>query len=196
MGDIMEEYSKFLNKKDNKIKKCFIKLISKVLICFIIFLAILIVVKTDKNRGSKIYNYLYENNITFTKFNSLYEKYLKSYIPFKKTSNVKEVFSESIKYKEANIYEDGVALSVESDYLVPALNKGVVVYIGEKELYGKTVIIQGVDGIYTWYGNMNSINVSLYDYVEKGELLGEVDNKLYLVFQDDKEFLDYKKYIK
>lgn len=192
----MNNYSKFLNKNENKVKKFFIKLFSKILVCIMLFLSGLIVVKIDKNNGSKIYKYLYNNNISFAKINELYDKYLGGVLPFKKNSSVKEVFSETLKYKNINIYEDGVSLEVEDNYLVPSLDKGVVVYIGDKDSYGNTVVVQQIDGVYVWYGNMDSIDVSLYDYVKKGELLGEVSKKLYLVFQDGEEFLDYKKYLK
>ena len=38
--------------------------------------------------------------------------------------------------------------------------------------------------------------MKLYDYVEKGELLGETNNNtLFLTFQKNGEYLDYKKYI-
>ena len=34
-----------------------------------------------------------------------------------------------------------------------------------------------------------------YDYVEKGEILGTANKKLYMVFQKDNEFLSYEKYL-
>ena len=47
-----------------------------------------------------------------------------------------------------------------------------------------------------WYGNLDNVNVNLYDYVEKGSLLGEVkDTNLYLVYQKDGKYVDYKEYI-
>ena len=53
-----------------------------------------------------------------------------------------------------------------------------------------------VNGINTEYSNINASNYKLYDYVEKGKLLGEVDgNKLYLSFEKEGKYLDYKKYI-
>ena len=36
----------------------------------------------------------------------------------------------------------------------------------------------------------------MYDYVSKGSFIGEVNgDNLYLVFQKDGKFLDYKKYV-
>ena len=73
----------------------------------------------------------------------------------------------------------------------------MVVYIGEKENYGNVVIIEGIDGIDIWYGNMETTTVELYDYVEKSTYLGQTkDNILYLVYSKEGQFLDYKKYLK
>jgi stage IV sporulation protein FA len=80
--------------------------------------------------------------------------------------------------------------------MVPVLEDGIVVFMGEKEGYGNTVIVEQVNGVDVYYSNINSNNIKLYDYVEKGKLLGEVkDTKLYLVFQKDGKFLNYKKYL-
>ena len=81
------------------------------------------------------------------------------------------------------------------DYLVPALDSGIVIFLGDKEGYGKTVIIQQENGIDVWYSNLKEINLQLYDYIKDGSLIGSVDEKLYLVFIKDGEILDYQKYI-
>ena len=90
---------------------------------------------------------------------------------------------------------DGVSLKVSSDYLVPVINGGLVVFVGEKEGYGKVIILEQVDGIVCWYGNLDNVNVNLYDYVEKGSLLGSVSEELYLVFKNKGEIVSYEKYI-
>ncbi len=94
------------------------------------------------------------------------------------------------------MYEDGVKLTVESNYLVKSLDSGIVVFIGDKDKYGKTVIIQQMNGVDVFYGNVTS-SVNMYDYVEKGSLIGEtIDTNLYLAFQKEGSFVDYKEYIK
>ena len=48
-----------------------------------------------------------------------------------------------------------------------------------------------------WYCNVQNENVNLYDYVEKGNLLGEAKGKeIYIVYQKDGKYIDYKEYIK
>ena len=67
--------------------------------------------------------------------------------------------------------------------------------IGEKE-YGNTVIVQDDTGLEIWYSNINIGNITIYDYVKKGDYLGEaIDNKLIMIFKKDGEVEDYNKYI-
>ena len=168
------------------------------MVCIILFLAGLITMKIDKNNGKVIHNFFYEHNFNFAKVNQLYKKYFGSILPFDNITKDKtnEVFNEKIKYNAVNVYKDGAKLSVENNYLIPILESGVVIFIGDKEEYGQTVIIQQVNGIDVWYCNVTNINVNLYDYVSKGEFLAEAKNKeIYLLFQKKGAFLDYKEYL-
>lgn len=151
----------------------------------------------NKNFKMAFNEQVYHQNFPFSEVKKLYQQYFGdnfSLNGFGKEDT--EVFNEQMSYKNKNIYQDGVALEVSSNYMVPALESGIVVYIGEKENYGKTVIIQQVNGVDAWYGNIELNGIKLYDYVEKGKLLGEAINKtLYLAFQKDGKFEDYQKYL-
>lgn len=194
--------SKFLKKdssrKINTIK--YIKgLMARILISALLFLTVAIFIKTSPKNGELIYKYVYEDNIFYTKIKGYYDKYLSGVVPFNNLfnkENTKVVFNEKLTFIEKNKYLDGVKLKVTTNYLVPIKESGIVVYIGNKENYGNTVIIQGSDGNDIWYGNIENINVSLYDYVDKGDFLGEVNGEiLYLVFSKDGNFLDYEEFI-
>ena len=126
-----------------------------------------------------------------------YEKYFGNVLSLDKIVKKEQpVFSEKLSFNKIEKYENGIKLEVNNHYMVPLLESGIVVFIGEKEKIGNTIIVEGVDGIDTFYSNINVNSIKLYDYVEKGELLGEtIDNKLYLSFQKDGEYLDYKEYI-
>ena len=44
---------------------------------------------------------------------------------------------------------------------------------------------------------VNTNNLKLYDYVEKGSILGESStDTIYLYYQKDGKFVDYKEYLK
>ena len=195
--------NKYLKKSDKVIEetidyKKYIKIfLIKVLICVVIFISVLIAIKMNKSYKEIIYKNVYDSNFSFAKLNSLYKEYFGNILPFEEVlPNANPVFSEKISYKSSNVYKDGVLLSVEDNYLVPALESGIVVYIGEREEYGKVVIVQQVNGVDVWYGNVSVGEMKVYDYVEKGSLVGEVvDNEFYMVFMKDGKFLDYKEYI-
>jgi len=171
--------------------------INKILISVLLFIVLLIVVKVDSKYKEVIYRNVYEQNFSFAKANELYKKYFGDILPFDKIVPVDEVvFNEKMVYSNVSLYKDGVALTVAEKYLVPVIETGIVVFIGEKDEYGKTIIIQQTNGIDVWYGNVNVSDIKLYDYVKKGQLLGEViDNELYMVFQKNGDFLDYKEYL-
>ena len=166
------------------------KELSKLLLSIIIFLIGMILVKTGLKETIK--TKLYEESLPFQKLKNTYNKYLGNII---KVEETKEVFNETLVFNNISKYKDGVKLSVSSNYMVPILESGVVVFIGEKENYKNTIIVEQVDGVDVFYGNIKTNNIKLYDYVEKGELLGEANKELYLVFQKDGEYLDYKEYI-
>lgn len=188
------------NKKSKKVK--YIKsIIYKSLITVVLVLGVLILTKSSNKYKAIIKQNVFDKNFSFAEANKIYTKYLGSALPFKDVKlfkeEVKPTFEEKLKYTETNKYLDGVKLTVEKNYLVPIQESGLVVFKGEKEGYGNIVIIQQVNGVDMWYGNLGNINVNLYDYVEKGSLLGEVkDTNLYLVYQKDGKYIDYKEYIK
>lgn len=194
----IEEYR---NKKKNneveinsKLKRKIKSFINKVLISIIILLIGLIINKRNPSFSKKINKKLFEENINFIKLKKTYNKYFGKYIG--ETKQVEDVFTEKMNYKSKSIYKDGVKLEVESGYLIPAIESGIVVYEGEKEGYGYTVIVEQINGINVWYSNINPKDIKMYDYINKGDLIGEAkDKKIYLLFEQKGKFLDYKKYI-
>ncbi|GGJ67427.1 stage IV sporulation protein FA [Anoxybacillus voinovskiensis] len=75
--------------------------------------------------------------------------------------------------------ENGQGIMVETDNnaSVEAMSEGIVIFTGTKEKIGKTVIIQHADGSESWYGNLGTITVKLYDFVEKGKEVGKAANE-------------------
>lgn len=192
--------NKYLNKNKKKSsgKSFMYKFVTRVFICALIVLGLLIFLKFDKNNKQIIYKYLYENNINFATINNWYKQHFGDILPFQNIvkDSTKLVFNEDLVYEDASVYKDGVKLKVDSNYLVPIIESGIVVFIGNKDDYGKTVIIEQVDGVDVWYGNIDNINVSLYDYVSKGEFLAEANNSFYMVFQKNGQYIKYKDYLK
>ena len=183
---------------EEKIIKYLRSLIFRSLTVIVLFLILAILSKSSTTYKDTIVTNLYEKNISFTKIKNLYTKYLGGIVPLDKVApDTTPVFSEQLEYTNESIFYDGVKLEVIDHYLVPIIEEGMVVYIGEKENYGNVVIIEGIDGIEIWYGNMETTTVELYDYVEKNHYLGQTkDNYLYLAYSKEGTFLDYKEYLK
>lgn len=198
----MDEYKsvqRYLNKNNNKtkVKKTF-PILNKILLSGLLLVLSLCLCKTSNNIKNFINKNVYQTNISFAKFNKIYEKYFGSIFPIDDTKlgKVEPVFNEKLTYASKEDYKEGVKLIVGDNYLVPILESGIVVFMGNKDNYGNTIIIQQVDGIDLWYVGIENTDVKMYDYVEKGNLLGEsISNEIYLYYQKEGEFLDYKEYL-
>lgn len=197
----VKKYKDIINKNsskksnDNNLKKYFKGLVIRLLIVLLLFLTALIACKCNSQIKDKVYKYLYTEDISFTKIKKIYNKYLGGFLPIKKEVDTEKVFQEKLKYTDLSIYQDGIKLSVGNNYLVPALQEGMVVFVGDKENYGNTIIVEDLEGVRYWYGNITTSSLKLYDYIEKGSLIGETSTNLYLVFSKDDNYLDYEKYI-
>ncbi len=174
------------------------KYIRKLMMLIIITLIVLITLKNNASFKTKFYKYVYQDNIKFATINNWYTNQFGTPLPFSEFLISQEtipVFEEKLKYTSSSRYYDGVCLEVDYQYLVPSFDNGIVIFIGEKENYGKTVIVQQENGVDVWYSNLEEINVKLYDYIKKGSLIGMANQKLYLVFAQNGDIIDYKKYI-
>jgi stage IV sporulation protein FA len=171
---------------------------SKLLLIMVIFLCVLIYTKHSPHNKMNVYNRIFSSNIPFINISKVYNQYLGGVLPFQNFFlDNRTVFKEKLVYKEANIYKEGAALTVDPNYLVPVQEDGIVVFIGNKEDYGSTVIIQQINGIDLWYANITNLNVKIFDYVEQGSFLGEtIDDKLYLVYKKEGQVINYKDYLK
>ncbi len=193
------EYEQSRKKTNGKrrLKKSVKNFISRVMITIILFLVALILVKDNKEFKKILVDNVYNKSFKFTEAKKVYEKYFGTILSVDKIIPEEEqVFSEKIDYKKSNVYKDGVELTVQKEYLVPSLESGIVVFMGEKEEYGTTVIIQQINGVDVWYANIDAKDIKMYDYVKKGTLIGQTKSKkLYLVFQKEGKYLSYKEYI-
>lgn len=123
-----------------------------------------------------------------------------------KTGESKEEGSESqtaqlavpASGKVLESFEDnGQGIMVETDRpSVEAMNEGIIIEAGEKPDTGLTIVLQHSDGTKSWYGNLDKIDVALYDFVEKGKELGKTklsDNQkgtYYFAIKKGDDFID------
>ncbi len=175
--------------KNNNLKN----LLSKFLIAIIFFLSSIIFTNISDNNLLLYKEYVLTESLPFTKIKGWYEELFGEVLPDSKNNQM--VFDGKLLYKDIKDYYDGEQLTLNNNTLINNITSGIVVFIGEKDNYNNTVIIQGVDGVDAWYGNLENVSVKLYDYVEKNSVLGQTqDDKLYLVLKKDNDYLKYEDY--
>ena len=171
-------------------------LITRLLVATILLFVSIIYTNKSSYNNKLFKKYFLSNNISFSKVYNLYNKYLGNLIPIKDNVEEKTVFNEKIEYNDIKVFNNGYELYVNNNYLVPVINSGLVVFIGDRD-GKKSVIVQGVDEIDYVYSNITNLNVKMYDYISKGKLLGNsMGDKLYLTFLKDGKYLKYDEVFK
>ena len=185
---------------NKKVKKNYVAVyFTKILLSVIFLLASIIFINTSDKNLLRYKNTVFKKTIAFNKISDFYQKYIGDVLFMKKDTSkkIKSVFNEEFSYKNSKKYKDGYELTVNNSYLIPSLQSGIVVFSGEKKDYNKCVIVQGMDGVDIWYCNLNNTSLKLYDYIEKGSLIGDVKkNNMYIVLQKDNEYLNIDEYLK
>lgn len=68
----------------------------------------------------------------------------------------------------------GIDVPAPKDSKIMAFNDGEIVFAGNKNGYGKTVIVKQIDGREALYAHMNAYTVSIGDKVKRGDQIGNV----------------------
>lgn len=174
-------YEEYKNNKKDKPKNEILKKILGKLFTIIIFTMIVI---TISNYSSGFRNFIINDVLNstydFSKINKLINNFTTI---FKKdtTTNV-----SLVEEKTHEKYLDGVKYIIGENEEIKLKNSGIITYIGKKEGYNNTIIVQQSNGYYAWYGNVTE-SIKLYDYIEAGETIGISSNEYYYaLFKDDK----------
>lgn len=188
------------NKKvsSNILKSKYISfLFTRTLLAIIVILVSAIYVNINDKNLKNYKEKLFEKSLSFNKISKSYNKVFGKVLPLEiEKGTTKTVFNDGLSYSKIDKYENGFKLDMTSN-VVTSLYDGIVVFIGNKDNYKNTVIVQGSDGVDIWYGNVSNVSVTLYDYITKDTIIGEAaDNTLYLVFNKENEYLGYEEYLK
>lgn len=178
------------SKEGNKLSQEF----SKILLSIIFVLSSVIFMKLDEDNKIWFKKNVLESNLEFMKINEWYHHTFGEILPSVVDEKSSMVISEA-RMGERENYLDGYKIKTLKNTPVKTITSGLLVYMGEKEGYKNTFIIQGVDGIDIWYGNIDNTNFKLYDYIEEGQILGEsIEEEYYLVFEKDGKMISYEEY--
>lgn len=185
------------NVDGNTLSRFLFRVFIKSLLVVILFLGALIYIRQGDDNKANFKKVVYNNSLSFAKIYNLYSKYLGDALPFKNSikDDTKVVSTEKITYSDIKKENNGYMLTVSKDFTLSALKSGIVVEKKSNEKYGNLIKIQDKEGLEITYGCIDDLEVSLYDYVEKGELLGRTSGKLYLIFEKDGTYLLYEEYL-
>ena len=185
------------NVDGNTLSRFLFRVFIKSLLVVILFLGALIYIRQGDDYKANFKKVVYNNSLSFAKIYNLYSKYLGDALPFKNSikDDTKVVSTEKITYSDIKKENNGYMLTVSKDFTLSALKSGIVVEKKSNEKYGNLIKIQDKEGLEITYGCIDDLEVSLYDYVEKGELLGRTSGKLYLIFEKDGTYLSYEEYL-
>ncbi len=190
---ILKRHKERMKLKEKKATNFISKTFSKILLSIIFILGSCIYIHLNDSNKNVYKDTIFESNLTFAKMNHWYESMFGSILPSVPIEN-QVVAKEDITLGQMETYLDGYKLHTSSNQAISAIGSGILVYLDEKDGYGKTAIIQGVDGVDIWYGNLTDFNLKLYDYVEEGTIIGNSSGDYYLVFYKDGKPISYESY--
>jgi len=175
-----EEYkSKKSNKKSNN--KLIIRLLNKLFTIVIFTMLVVIISNYSPKFRNFIINDVLNNSMNFSKVNNLIDNLTGIFKNKNETKSVANIITNN-----SEKYLDGIKYTFEGIEDVYLKDSGIITYIGNKEGYNNTIIVQQSNGYYAWYGNVKE-SVKLYDYVEAGNKIGTSEKEYYYVLlKDDK----------
>ncbi|TKD70285.1 M23 family metallopeptidase [Pseudalkalibacillus hwajinpoensis] len=174
-----------------------------------LFLSAGILFKADSERVAPIQGYVSDLMVQDFQFATVKEWYEGKFgnpvalfptAPESETAGEKPVYALPASGKVLEDFETtgkGIMVETVLSSEVEAINAGVVTYAGNKDGTGQTVVVQHTDGSESWYGMLDSIDVSLYDFVQTKDKLGSVTNSedgetgtFYFAIKKNEAFID------
>ncbi len=147
------------------------KSLNRFLISIIIVLIVLILEKSD----IKVINV--KKNMNILKTSSVFSNI------FNQNNDIK-VDKQYIKCKKIKTNKNYSEIYLEDPYVI-SISSGIIIYIGYNKETLTTIILQDQAGNTYLYGNLNSVTIKLYNYVDFYQLLALAnDNILYFVAKD------------
>ncbi|WP_235822100.1 M23 family metallopeptidase [Gottfriedia luciferensis] len=204
--DLVEEQGKKVVNNSN--------FIFRSLLSAIIVLALAIILKSNSPLSSEVKNGLtkvYDNEFQFAALQKWYEDRFGSPLAFLPKLNDKTNIAGNDNYaipasgKVLQSFKtdgQGILIQTEANQKVESIKKGRVIFVGQKDNLGNTVIIQHDDGSESWYGKLGAINVKMYDEVSSKKVIGTVSSNnegnlgtYYFAIKMGEKFIDPKKVI-
>ena len=171
-------------------------LITRTLLAVIFVLGSIIFTNINEDNKKMYQSIVLEDSLEFTKINELYQSLFGKVDITHDNEDDATMVSGNITYTNVEPFKNGVKLTVGMNEIVNVITSGIVVFIGEKDDLGNTIIIQGNDGVDIWYSNITDTDIKVYDYLESGNILGTSNSDdIYITISKDGEFISYEEYM-
>ena len=171
------------------LKKSVRKGFSHLLLTIIFFLGGMISVRLHPEVKDILRTEIYEKSISYVKGREYYRKYFGNLFPKKTKDEYQAVLGEKV-LKNTSYEEDGfVHLDNSLGSAVVSFENGVIIYLDSDKL-----MIEQVDGVISSYYGIHCDEYKLYDYVDKGDILGVAKDEVLVRFEKNGEKVDYQKY--
>ena len=189
------KYKKKKNENPHfKLGKYLRVLIIKTIIVIVIFVSFYIYINMSNINKNKIEKIIYKSNISFAKIYDIYQKYFNFNLFKEKINDTINVSTTDFKYSKVLKLDNGYLFYTDNNYAA-ALKSGILVDKKKTNKYNNIITIQDKSGTEITYGYLNSVDVRLYDYVKKDEIIGSITNKLYIKIKKDGKYVSYKNYL-
>ncbi|MBM7648953.1 stage IV sporulation protein FA [Bacillus ectoiniformans] len=157
--------------------------------------------------GSEWFKRSMEKEFQFSKAAEWYESKLGQPLPFAveswETKKEKELAEpEYALPASGRVTQDfstngkGIMVTTGPEPFVKAIKDGTVIFNGQKEGLGQTIIVQHADNSESWYGHLDSSSIKVYDQVTTGSILAkakaneESEGEFYLAIKQGEQFVD------
>ncbi len=177
-------------KKENKAHKY----MSRILICIIILLLSLIGTSLSSKVKNFYKEYIFDDSFEFMKFKNFFSK-ISGTEKEEEKENTSLVMSSFISYESKEKYLNGERYEGVKENFINALVGGIVTFVGDKDEYSKTIIIQGSNGYDIWYFLLDDVDVNIYDYVKADTIIGSINNEFGLLISKDGKYYTYEEYL-
>lgn len=175
------------------------------ILVMVLFLATAVVFKLPANVAGPFKNGISQvltKEFQFAEMQNLYQKYVggsPAFLPaFSGNTKSEKKWAAPVSGKITLPFDEkrkGIVLITPESAQVVAASEGWIQFTGNKDGLGNTIIIQHANGIETWYGWLEEINVKEKEWVQKGQRIGKVkkmDNQsfLYFALRNNKQFIN------
>ncbi len=86
----------------------------------------------------------------------------------------------------------GIQIEAPAGSEVKAVDQGWVIFVGEKEGIGQTIVVQHENQMQAWYGSLDQIEVAEQDWVQPGQAIGKSKDgsTVYFSMEMNGQFID------